>query len=76
MAKKIVLVRVKRDGCPPDLLRFFAVFQTPRFGYFPAKLRENALDIIRVPLKDISSTTYAVPLLKKILNFTRGVTPF
>jgi len=37
---------------------------------------KNALDIIRVLFKDESITIDIVPQLKKILDFSRDVTPF
>jgi len=40
------------------------------------KFKKNALDIIRVLLKDKSITINIVPQLKKFLDFSGGVTPF
>jgi len=40
------------------------------------KFKKNALDIIRVLLKDKSITINIVPQLKNFLDFSGGVTPF
>jgi len=67
---------VQREGVCPELLRFYAFFQTPRFGYFSEKLRKNALDIIEVPMKNEYSTIDYIPLLTFFLDFLRGVPHF
>ena len=67
--------RVWQAGVSPQNRHFPPSF-TPRFGYFPKKLRKTALDTIRVLFKDEPITIDIVPHLKKILDFSRGATPF
>jgi len=44
--------------------------------YFPKEFKKNALDLIGLPFEDESIKIDIVPQLKKILDFSRGITPF
>jgi len=69
------LVIVCGAGFPPKKLSFSTFFQI-KFWIFLKKIKQNALDIIGVRLKDKLITIYIVPQLKYFLDFSRGVTPF
>ena len=67
---------MKREGICPRIVAILRLLSDQVLDIFMGKLRKNALDIIKVPLKNEYSTIDYVRLLTIFQDFLRGVPPF